>query len=155
MKVDGRCHCGRITFTAEIDPDKAMICHCEDCQTLSGSAFRTVVPTQPGTFRLLSGEPTIYVKVGESGTPRQQSFCANCGSPIYSGTLDEAAAGKVHSLRVGALRQRRAIVPKVQIWCRSEQPWLDQRGTMRRVDKQPQFGAGGAFPSEDTAETRR
>ena len=37
MKIDGRCHCGCITYEAEIDPDKVMICHCTDCQTLSGS----------------------------------------------------------------------------------------------------------------------
>src|SRR5262245_4627881 len=38
MKVDGRCHCGYITYEAEIDPEKVMICHCTDCQTLTGSA---------------------------------------------------------------------------------------------------------------------
>jgi hypothetical protein len=45
MKIDGRCHCGYITYQAEIDPEKVMICHCTDCQTLSGSAFRTVAFT--------------------------------------------------------------------------------------------------------------
>src|SRR5689334_18981220 len=39
MKIDGRCHCGEITFEAEVDPDALHICHCTDCQTLSGSAF--------------------------------------------------------------------------------------------------------------------
>jgi len=42
MKIDGGCHCGYITYTAEIDPDKVGICHCTDCQTLSGSAFAPV-----------------------------------------------------------------------------------------------------------------
>jgi hypothetical protein len=59
---------GFITYEAEIDPEKVMICHCSDCQTLSGSAFRTVVHTQEATFRLLSGEPKTYVKTSESGT---------------------------------------------------------------------------------------
>jgi hypothetical protein len=63
MKMDGSCHCGRIRFEAEIDPVKVVICHCTDCQTLSGSAFRTVVPANEGTFVLRSGEPKIYVKV--------------------------------------------------------------------------------------------
>ena len=44
MKIDGGCHCGYIAYEAEADPAKAMICHCTDCQTLSGSAFRTVLP---------------------------------------------------------------------------------------------------------------
>ena len=37
MKIDGRCHCGFITFEAEADPDKTAICHCADCQSFSGS----------------------------------------------------------------------------------------------------------------------
>jgi hypothetical protein len=54
MKIDGRCHCGYITYEAEIDPDKTLICHCTDCQTLSGSAFRVVAYTREDAFRLLS-----------------------------------------------------------------------------------------------------
>ena len=41
MKVSGRCYCGQISFEAAIQPDKVWVCHCTDCQTLSGSAFRT------------------------------------------------------------------------------------------------------------------
>jgi hypothetical protein len=39
MKIDGGCHCGYITYEAEADPEKTTICHCTDCQRLSGSAF--------------------------------------------------------------------------------------------------------------------
>jgi hypothetical protein len=46
MKIDGSCHCDRISFEAEVDPATVVICHCTDCQTLSGSAFRTVAPTK-------------------------------------------------------------------------------------------------------------
>ena len=41
MKIDGGCHCGYITYEATIDSEQIGICHCTDCQTLSGSAFRT------------------------------------------------------------------------------------------------------------------
>jgi hypothetical protein len=102
MKIDGRCHCGNIAFEAEVDPATVVICHCTDCQTLSGSAFRTVVPTMEGSFRLLSGTPKAYVKIGESGNRREQTFCPNCGSPIYSGPVGDGA--KVVSLRVGTSR---------------------------------------------------
>ena len=42
MKIEGACHCGYITYKAEMDPKHAGICHCADCQMLSGSAFRTL-----------------------------------------------------------------------------------------------------------------
>ena len=84
MKVDGGCHCGSIRYEAEVDPAKVIICHCTDCQTLSGSAFRTVVPTTEGTFKVIAGTPKAYIKTGESGNQREQTFCPDCGSPIYS-----------------------------------------------------------------------
>jgi len=67
MHVDGSCHCGRLTYTAEIDPAKVSICHCTDCQAMSSSAFRMIVVAEKGSFRLLSGEPTIYVTAAGSG----------------------------------------------------------------------------------------
>ena len=67
MKIDGGCHCGYITYVAEIDPDKVGICHCTDCQTLSGSAFRTSVAAARDAFSLRTGQPKIYVKTAASG----------------------------------------------------------------------------------------
>jgi hypothetical protein len=143
MKIDGRCHCGNITFEAEVDPATVVICHCTDCQTLSGSAFRTVVPTKEGSFRLLSGTPKVYVKTGESGNKREQTFCPDCGSPIYSGPLGDGA--KVVSLRVGTIRQRDQMVPTDQYWFRSAQAWLSALPTAQRRETQPVFDPKGGF----------
>jgi hypothetical protein len=82
MRIDGRCHCGAIAYEAEIDPAQVMVCHCTDCQTLSGSAFRIVALTRPGSFRLLAGTMKTYVKTAESGARRLQCFCPDCGTPI-------------------------------------------------------------------------
>src|SRR6476659_7440405 len=81
MKVEGGCDCGNIRYEAEVDPAKVVICHCTDCQTLSGSAFRTVVPTNEGALKLLSGAPKVYVKAAENGNRRKQTFCPECGTP--------------------------------------------------------------------------
>ena len=126
MKIDGRCHCGFITYEAEIDPEKVLLCHCTDCQMLSGSAFRTVAHTREGGFRLLSGELKTYVKTSNSGTRRPQTFCPECGSPIYA--TSEGDGPKVYSIRVGTSHQRHKLMPRAQIWCRSAQPWLAEVG---------------------------
>jgi hypothetical protein len=52
MNIDGGCHCGFITYEAEVDPEGTTICHCTDCQTMSGSAFRTVVRTPESAFKI-------------------------------------------------------------------------------------------------------
>jgi hypothetical protein len=135
MKVDGTCHCGHVTFTAEIDPETASICHCTDCQTLSGSAFRTAVRTRTGTFELRSGAPTLYVKTtAESGTKREHAFCPRCGTPIYATSVGDEP--KTHSLRLGTLRQRAGIAPARQIWTRSKVGWLEGVAALASVEKQ-------------------
>ncbi|HKS84062.1 MAG TPA: GFA family protein [Pseudolabrys sp.] len=134
MKVDGACHCGRITFEAEADPEAAYICHCTDCQTLSGSAFRVVVPSQKGSFKIRTGEPRIYVKTAESGNRREQAFCPDCGSPIYSSSADDGP--KFYSLRVPTIRQRDRFIPKKQIWFRSSLDWLFGLEAAQKIEKQ-------------------
>jgi hypothetical protein len=70
MKIDGTCHCGYITIKGEGDPEKTTICHCTDCHTGTGSAFRVSVPVSGATFRM-SGQPTAYLKTtADSGNPR-------------------------------------------------------------------------------------
>ena len=134
MKIDGGCHCGYITYEAEAEPERVSICHCTDCQMLTGTAFRTSIRADDGTFKILTGEPTVYVKTAESGSRRAQAFCPRCGSPIYAAPADDGP--KTYNIRLGTTRQRDQLVPKVQIWCRSAQPWLDSLDGMRKVEKQ-------------------
>jgi len=133
MKIDGACHCGNIRYEAEVDPQAVAICHCTDCQTLSGSAFRTVVPATKENFRLLKGAPKTYVKTAESGNPRVQAFCPECGTPIYSAAPGDAPA---FSLRVGTIRQRAELRPQKQLWSRSALAWLKDLPGVKRLEKQ-------------------
>ena len=60
-------------------------------ERFAGSAFRTVVPTTGKTFRLLSGVPKVDVKIAESGNRREQTFCPDCGTAIYSAPWEEVS----------------------------------------------------------------
>ena len=129
MKIDGGCHCGRISFEAEAEPGTVAVCHCLDCQTLSGSPYRAVAPARAETF-VIRGVPKVYVKVAESGNKRAQAFCPDCGSPIYAADPVNPA---IFSIRLGAIRQRRELgAPARQIWCDSALPWaMDVAATPR------------------------
>ena len=35
MRIQGGCHCGKVSFEAEADPEKAGICHCTDCRKIT------------------------------------------------------------------------------------------------------------------------
>jgi hypothetical protein len=133
MHVDGQCHCGKIAFEAEVDPASVGICHCSDCQALAGSAYRVVVPAPAATFKLLRGEPKIYVKTADSGNKRAHAFCADCGSPIYAAALQNTPS---YSLRIGAIKQRAQLNPVRQIWCRSSLPWAMDLNEIEKRDAQ-------------------
>ena len=133
MKVQGGCHCGRVTYEAEVDPATVTMCHCTDCQMLSGSAYRVSVPASRHAFTLLTGQPKVYIKTAESGTQRAHAFCPECGAPIYSSAI---ADPPTYSLRVGCLRQRTDLPPQRQIWCRSSLAWARNLSDLPQVERQ-------------------
>ena len=129
MNIDGGCHCGLIRCEARIEPDAVAVCHCTDCQMLSGTAFRVVVPAPAVGFRLTAGQPQTYVKTAESGKRRVQAFRPECGTPIYATSPTDRTS---YSLRVGTIRQRAELAPRVQNWMRSAQPWVSGIGVIRQ-----------------------
>jgi hypothetical protein len=135
MKIDGACTCGSIRIEGEADPATTSICHCTDCQTATGTAFRVSIPVSGASFKV-TGEPTIYIKTtAESGNPRAQAFCGKCGSPLYSTTPGEGQQA-MYIVRVGILKQRDQLEPKRQIWWRSARPWVTALEGIRKLEKQ-------------------
>jgi hypothetical protein len=135
MKIDGACHCGSITIEGEADPEKTQVCHCTDCQTGTGSAFRVSIPVPGPTFKM-KGQPAIYVKnTADSGIPRVQAFCGKCGSPLYSTTIGEGVQPS-YTVRVGILRQRDQLAPRRQQWVRSARPWISSLDALPKSEKQ-------------------
>lgn len=121
MLVHGRCHCGSIAFEGDVQPGTVLICHCTDCQALSGSAYRAGIFAPAERFKLTGAKPTIYVKTGTSGAQRAHAFCPTCGTPIYSAPVDNPER---YTLRVGTLAERAASgTPMRQGWCDSALPW--------------------------------
>lgn len=133
MKITGGCHCGKITYEAEINLDNVVVFHFTDCQNLSGSAFRSVAMSEKGSFKFLAGDPKIYVKTGDSGNKRVQAFCADCGSSIYSSFVGEEP--KQYAIRLGTVDQRNLITPTKQKWFRSAQSWTQDMSSLPAIEK--------------------
>jgi len=122
MRIDGHCHCGALAWEAEIDPGGVYVCHCTDCQAISGGAGRWAVTVAAEDFRLLSGTPATYVKdTADSGRESHQQFCGVCAAPLHSSTPADGHA--LLRLRLGTCRQRDRLPPRIELWCRSAQGW--------------------------------
>lgn len=114
--------CGQVSYEAQVDPARVAICHCSDCQTHSGTAFGVIVAVVGAGFRLTSGRLKTFEKIAKSGRVRALAFCPDCGTRIHASTPGDAEA--FFGLRVDTVRQRARLVPRVQVWCRSAQPWV-------------------------------
>ncbi len=114
MKVTGGCHCGHITYQAEVDPGTIRVCHCTDCQKLTGTAFRATIPSLPGTFVLTNGAPKIYIKTAQSGNKRARTAARRSMPPRPSRTrqlTDCAPAGSTSALNSPRRRVRSGAAP--------------------------------------------
>lgn len=144
MHIDGACHCGAVSFTAQIDPGRVMVCHCTDCQVLSGAPFRAVVAAAIETLTV-SGQTKSYIKVAQSGNRRAQVFCPECGTPLWA-TAPENPTSII--IRLGCVRQRAQLKPAVQIWQHSALPWLAELASIPGSAEQQAFLP--AMPPKDS-----
>jgi hypothetical protein len=94
------------------------ICHCSDCQTISGARYRVNVRVLRENFQL-TGEPKRYTKIGSSGDEVVTTFCDTCGSALFS----FKERGDVLNLRVGGVSQRAKLTPSAQGFSNSALPW--------------------------------
>jgi hypothetical protein len=133
MQITGQCHCGQISFQALVDPERVAACHCSDCQTFSGSPFRTSVqvPAAQITFK---GTPKHYVKVAASGNRRVQGFCPQCGTQLYACDPEPATQ---FNIRIGCVNERAQLAPKAQMWTCSAMPWLKHLPEIRAHEMGP------------------
>ena len=123
MQIDGQCHCGRVSYQAEINRARVSICHCTDCQMLTGSPYRVTVICSGTEIRTTGQPPKTYAKVGDNRRTRVQHFCPDCGSPLF--TSGEGEQSDDWGIRWGSIRQRNQLMPARQIWSRSAVPWIN------------------------------
>jgi len=136
MSVTGKCHCGAVSLTADVDPSRVFVCHCADCQVLTGSAFRVVAPVIPGSLQV-SGNVKGYARTADSGAVRWQYFCPECGTPLFAGSRDGAGLATV---RVGVLAERDRLPPTAQLWRNSALPWVDGLRDVAACERQELLG---------------
>ena len=84
---------------------------------------------------MLTGTIKVYVKTtANSGNPRAQGFCGDCGSGIYATSVGDGP--KVYGLRTGTITQRADLIPNKQVWHSSALPWLNELGSLPASEKQ-------------------
>jgi len=120
----GGCHCRALRYTITQPPLWAYVCHCTDCQSLSGSAFAMGVVVPAAAFTL-AGTPRLVPRVLGSGTISYRWICPECGIWVCGGSkLDALASTEKRVVRAGTFDDTSWIKPTLHFWTRSARPWV-------------------------------
>ncbi len=132
--ITGQCLCGAVHYRAAGPVLTTAVCHCEDCQRATGSAFSVNVGVRASTLEV-DGELATYETTGtDTGERRQRRFCPRCGSPVLT-LLAETPDLVV--LKGGTLDDRSRLSPQVEVWRSSAQPWIRHHRWRPKLRRSP------------------
>jgi hypothetical protein len=119
--LNGSCLCGAIHYEIKQALHSIVVCHCKNCQKVSGSgaSHNAIIPVE--AFHMLSGKTKCFRDTAESGNLLLRYFCGDCGSPIFS---QRENAPDILVLKVGTLDDSSAMQVAMNIWTRSARPWM-------------------------------
>ncbi len=115
----GGCQCGGIRYVIEGVTHGLSICHCQDCQRQSGSAFGMSLIVSPEAFKLSKGTLKTFEVTTDSGRTKTCAFCPDCGVRICNYTESRT------SIKAGTLDDVSWLEPRAHFWTSRKQPWVE------------------------------
>ena len=112
----GKCLCGAVSLSAEIDDPKIDACHCTQCQRWTGGGPLINVRVDSVTFN--DDAPIREYSISDWGV---RAFCENCGSTLYWRMAD----GKIKHIAVGLLDDQSGLRLTEEIFVDYRPDWLE------------------------------
>jgi hypothetical protein len=119
-EIIGGCLCGQVRYSANTDPVFVGVCHCQNCQKQTGTAFSVLVGV-PKSALSIRGKIKTFHDIGGSGQAVKRNFCPECGSPIFT---DADVIPDVAFIKAGTIDDTSWLDPAMHIYCDSK-----ERGT--------------------------
>lgn len=129
----GGCLCGGVRFEVHAAFDDFHLCHCRQCQQMTGAALAANLLTGPDALSWLQGQSMIS-RYDVPGRTISHAFCRDCGSalPFLS------ASGTRTIVPAGSLDQPPPRPPRRHIFWNERAPWFDASTSL---PKDHNFGA--------------
>jgi len=129
--LSGSCCCGNVKYEVTEQPVQKALCHCHQCQKVSGSAYTTNILVPKDAYKITSGTPKQYTFTqAPSGIKFTVSFCGDCSSPVGKGS-DDKAFSTVYIVPAGTLDGDKGIEagkPDAELWTPMRATWLSGVG---------------------------
>lgn len=119
-KLTGGCLCGAVRYQIMDKLNRFYLCHCQQCQQLTGSAFAANLFTEPQNIKWLSGEE----KISHYQHPSREfskAFCNTCGSALPFVNK----SGRSLIIPAGSLFETVEKIPDANIFVSEKQHWLN------------------------------
>ena len=120
-KMTGRCRCGAVRYRATGTPEFQGLCHCRDCQRLSGGGHVGFICFASDAVTI-EGETLVRAGMGGSGRPAERHYCPTCLSQLFG--YSEIMPDKTN-IYAGSLDDPARFTPHFAIFVRSRPPWDD------------------------------
>lgn len=131
--ITGRCLCGAIRWESTQPPIVTRVCWCRECQYIGAGSGTVNACFRTEVFRV-TGAPSDYRCIADSGNVMHRRFCSSCGTPLFS-----EAESRPHLIfvRVGTFDDPQLAEPAMTIWTSSAPPWALIDDALPSVAKQP------------------
>ncbi|KAF8630306.1 hypothetical protein AX15_002999 [Amanita polypyramis BW_CC] len=116
------CLCGAVKLEISGNPTTFFVCHCDNCQKSSGSAFRSNVIFKIEDVRVKEGKEKIRNyedKATKTGRTLVRSFCGQCGSTVHVKSTPDAIG-----VPVGTIDKTDDLAPQTQLFPKNKRPWV-------------------------------
>lgn len=131
--INGSCLCGQVECEV-VGPFKRFYqCHCDRCQKKTGSAFASLIFTNPDQIKWISGQELIKRYDLPHAVRFSNSFCSNCGSQVPYLSRD----GSALVIPAGYLNGDPEIRPSANIFWQEKGCWFDAGQAATKFDRYP------------------
>ena len=128
-KHEGSCNCGDVTVECAGKPVYIGMCHCENCQKRTGSAFGLTAWFEKSQIQV-HGSLKTYETIEHGGIETKYNFCPNCGTTIG---FEIARNSSGMGISVGCFTNPEFPKPTVSFYEKDRHPWVRVPDDINRV----------------------
>lgn len=131
-RLKGSCLCGSVTFSVGATFEGFYLCHCAQCQKVTGSAFAPNIISATDNIEWHSGL-ALVTTFHHPSRAFSKAFCTKCGS----GVPHLNKAGTTLVIPAGSLDDAPKIQPTANLFTPESPAWLQQGLSAKRYKRYP------------------
>ena len=137
MQREGRCLCGSVHFTAQIEGTGFGACHCAMCRRWCGGPFLSLRTVG------VQWHSDASVRTFRSSDWAERGYCGECGSSLFYRIVTPGSdPGRIH-LAVGSLDDATGLRLTTEVFIDHKPPGYDFAGELQRLTEAEIFSRYG------------